>query len=56
MHSFEYFNIPYHLKIYLIINRSCPYYFLMYVFMSQNSVSTIIKPQSNKFYLTAIVA
>ena len=53
MPSFEYFNIPYHLKIYLIINRSCPYYFFMYVFMSQNSVSTI-KPQSNKFYLKAI--
>ena len=31
MHSFEYFNILYRLKIYLIINRSCPYYFFMYV-------------------------
>lgn len=49
------FNIPYHLKIYLIINRSCPYYCFMYVFMSQNSVSTI-KLQSNKSYLKAIVA
>lgn len=41
MHSFEYFYIPYHLKIYLIINRSSPYYFFMYVFMSQNGVSTL---------------